>query len=99
MTPETRRRVFTYGIAIDLVILATGVGLLYPTEVWLLLASFIGAVTLASWKGGWKGAATAIVLSSVALFSLFTPQFNPSHLIAFVGASIVAAAIIAPVGS
>ena len=28
MTPETRRNVFRYGIAIDLVILATGVGML-----------------------------------------------------------------------
>ncbi len=41
MTPETRRRVLRYGIAIDLVILATGIGLLYPAGTPVLFSIYI----------------------------------------------------------
>lgn len=94
MTPETRRRVFQYGIAIDLVIVATGIGLLYPSGALLLGSFYVGAVALAAWKGGWKGAATAIVLSVIFL-PLFFGQFAAATpLFAFVAGSAVAAAVV-----
>lgn len=94
MTPETRRRIFRYGIAIDLVILATGVGLLVPESPLALTGLYVAAVALAAWKGGWSGAWTAIATSVALLSILFMPPFTSSHLIAFAAASIAASAIV-----
>ena len=73
MTPETRRNVLRYGIAIDLVIVATGAGMLLPATPVLLLLVFGVAVLLSTWKGGWQGGLTALVLSLVVLATMFPP--------------------------
>jgi CheY-like chemotaxis protein len=95
MTPETRRRVIRYGIALDLVILATGVGLLLPGHPYVLLCTFIGACALASWKGGWAGGLTAIAASLLAIVSSFWgSEFDASLLVAFAIGSVTAVAAI-----
>src|SRR5687768_4312009 len=82
MTPETRRNVFRYGIAIDLVIVAIGAGMLLPPSPALLLTFFGAAVLLSAWKGGWQGGATALLLSVVALATLFSVGVTPLVLFA-----------------
>src|ERR1051325_4721152 len=95
MTPETRRRVIRYGIALDLVILATGVGLLLPGHPYVLLCTFIGACALASWKGGWAGGGAAIAASLLAIFSSFWgAEIDASLLVAFVIGSVASVAAI-----
>ncbi|HEV7921773.1 MAG TPA: response regulator [Thermoanaerobaculia bacterium] len=95
MTPDTRRRVIRYGIALDLVILATGVGLLLPGHPYVLLCAFIGACCLAAWKGGWAGGVTAIAASLLAIVTSFWGmEFDASLLIAFVVGSVAAVAAI-----
>src|SRR5712691_6311248 len=94
MTAETRRRVFQYGIAIDLVILATGVGFLYPAAALLIILSYIGAVGLTAWKCGWRPAAVAILLSTVLMVTLFGAAITPLAIAAFIAASVVATAIV-----
>ena len=92
MTPETRRNVFRYGIAIDLVILATGVGMAFPGSVGLLLVSFAVAVLLSAWKGGWQGGLTALVLSLVILAAMF--DVPPGTLALFAAATGAAGAAV-----
>ncbi|HEX2059168.1 MAG TPA: hypothetical protein VHK90_00360, partial [Thermoanaerobaculia bacterium] len=71
MTEQTRRNVLRYGIAIDLVIMATGVGMLVPATAPLLIGAYAVAVALSVWKGGWKGGLTAMLLSVAALVGVF----------------------------
>ncbi|HEX9986587.1 MAG TPA: response regulator [Thermoanaerobaculia bacterium] len=94
MTAETRRKIFRYGIAIDLVILATGFGLLEPAALSLLFIAFLGAVMLSAWKGGWGSGLTAVVLSVVALAALFGKTFSANSLVAFAGASLASCFIV-----
>jgi CheY-like chemotaxis protein len=94
MTSETRQRVFQYGIAIDLVILATGLGFLYPNARLLIIGSYIAAAALSAWKGGWRPAALSIALSALLLLALFGSTIGASAIVAFVAASAVATAII-----
>ncbi|HEX7151547.1 MAG TPA: response regulator [Thermoanaerobaculia bacterium] len=94
MTAETRRRIFRYGIAIDLVILATGFGLLDPAALPLLFIAFLGAVMLSVWKGGWSSGVLAIVLSLIALMYFFGATFDATRLVSFAGAGVAACFII-----
>ncbi|HEX7680087.1 MAG TPA: hypothetical protein VF713_18295, partial [Thermoanaerobaculia bacterium] len=72
MNAATRKKLFAYAIPADLVVVATGVGLLVPGILPLaVIAVYVAAVALSAWKSGWIGALAATVLSAVALFALF----------------------------
>src|SRR5207247_6315725 len=92
MTPETRRRIFQYGVAVDLVILATGVGYLDPAAHALIISSYVGAVALTAWKGGWRAAGFATLASAVFLITLF--DISASSIVAFIVVSAAATAIV-----
>lgn len=94
MTPEARSRVFRYGVAVDLVILATGIGLLFPAGPVLILSLFVAAVALSAWKGGWRGAATAIGTGFVFLLLFFPDLFGVSLLLTFLAMGAAAALIV-----
>ena len=94
MTPETRRRIFRYGIAIDLVILASAVGLLVPVGPTLLLTLYVAAAALSAWKGGWSGAVLATGLSLAAALYFFPEAFGAPRLIGLVVGSLAAAALV-----
>jgi CheY-like chemotaxis protein len=94
MTEQTRRNVFRYGIAIDLVIMATGVGMLLPATATLLVVAFAAAVALSVWKGGWQGGLAAFVLSVIALLAVFNDLIGMPQLGAFVALSVAASAVI-----
>ena len=81
-----RRAVIEYGVAIDLVVVAAGVGLLYPTRPVLILVAFIAASTLSAWKG-WGGAAVAIVLSTICQLTMFPAAFPLSHVGGYIAAA------------
>lgn len=94
MTEETRRNIFRYGIAVDLVILATGVGMLLPMPPRALIVVFVAAIALAVWKGGWKGGGVALLLAILALAFIFPEDFDAARLIEFSGAAVAAGAIV-----
>jgi CheY-like chemotaxis protein len=94
MTEETRRNIFRYGIAVDLVILATGVGMLLPMPPRALIVVFVAAVALSVWKGGLKGGGVALLLSILALAFVFPENFDAARLIEFTGAAVAAGAIV-----
>lgn len=94
MTEETRRSIFRYGIAVDLVVLATGVGMLLPVSPRALIVTFVAAVALSTWKGGWKGGGVALLLSLLALGFAFPEAIDAARLIEFTGAAVAAGAIV-----
>ncbi|HEY0144281.1 MAG TPA: response regulator [Thermoanaerobaculia bacterium] len=96
MTAETRRSIFRYGIAIDLVILATGIGLVWPDAPVLLAVAFTAAVLLAVWKGGWKAGATSLLLSIAALAYFFPESFPPARLVGFTALAAGLGALVLP---
>ena len=91
MTPETRRNIFRYGIAVDLVIFATGVGMYFsPSSITPLLLAFAVAVLLSVWKGGWQGGLTALALSAAILAFYFDVPSRTVGLFAFATAAAAA---------
>ena len=89
MTEQTRRNVFRYGIAIDLVILATGIGMLLPVTAPLLIGAYAAAVALSVWRGGWQGGLTALVLSQIALLGAFPEVIGISQATTFTIISVI----------
>jgi len=72
MNAATRKKLLAYAIPIDLVVVATGVGLLVPgIQSVAIIGVYVVAVALSAWKSGWIGAVAAILLSSGLLFVLF----------------------------
>jgi CheY-like chemotaxis protein len=70
MTPRTRQTVLRYGVAVDGVILATGIGLLFP-QAWLIAMAFFAATAVAQWKAP-SGGVVAFVLSIPILLRAFS---------------------------
>src|ERR1051326_9080654 len=66
----SKREIVHIGIAIDVVILAAGVGLLYPVPDVLFLA-FTATAALATWKGGWRSAWTSMLFGAVVDAAMF----------------------------
>ncbi|HYI10724.1 MAG TPA: response regulator [Thermoanaerobaculia bacterium] len=95
MTEQTRRNVFRYGIAIDLVILATGAGMIVPPTATLLIVLFTAAVLLSTWKGGWQGGYVALVLSLMAMVGIFPDIIAVPHLLVTTGLGIAGSAAVA----
>jgi CheY-like chemotaxis protein len=72
MNAATRKKLLAYAIPIDLVVVATGIGLLVPGIPSIaIIGVYVVAVALSAWKSGWLGVIAAIVLSSALLFLLF----------------------------
>jgi CheY-like chemotaxis protein len=72
MNAATRKKLLAYAIPIDLVVVATGIGLLVPGIPSIaIIGVYVAAVALSAWKSGWAGAFAAMVLSSGLLFLLF----------------------------
>ena len=92
MTTEARKRVLRYAIAADLVILVTGIGLLFPRlsgDAAVVL--YLAAVAVAAWKGGgWTGGIVAMLLSLVAAEVVFGTM-DARHAGIFAGASLILA--------
>jgi len=70
MTPRTRKLLLRYGIAVDGVILATGIGLLFP-QPWVIALAFFAATAVAWWKSP-SGGAIAFALSIPVLLRAFS---------------------------
>ncbi|MBV8518626.1 MAG: response regulator [Acidobacteria bacterium] len=94
MTEATRRRILRYGIALDLVIVATGAGLLVPASAPLLLVVFVAAIALSAWKGGWQGGLTALLASIAAWVFVFPDVRSAVYLAMLTVAGALAGGIV-----
>jgi CheY-like chemotaxis protein len=94
MTTEARKRVLRYAIAADLVILVTGIGLLFPSISGnTLVVLYVLAVAGAAWKGGgWRGSLLAMLLSLLAAYVAFGAM-DSRHAGALVVMSVAITAI------
>jgi CheY-like chemotaxis protein len=93
MTPSRKKQLLRYGITIDLVVLAIGIGWLFPElSLPFVVGVFAVATALAGWRAEWEGIAIAMVLSAAALFFAFNA--TPVHLAACAIASVILGAIV-----
>ncbi|HXA17489.1 MAG TPA: response regulator, partial [Thermoanaerobaculia bacterium] len=100
MNAATRKKLFAYAIPVDLVVVATGVGLLVPGIMPLaVIGVYVAAVGFSAWKSGWIGALAAMVLSAVALFVLFSRSVQQEQIGWFAAASIIVAVPLAAWGA
>ncbi len=100
MNAATRKKLFAYAIPVDLVVVATGVGLIAPRILPLaLIGVYVAAVALSAWKSGWIGALAAMVLSAVALFVLFSHTVQQEQIGWFAAASTIVAIPLAAWGA
>ncbi|MEA2337041.1 MAG: phosphoserine phosphatase RsbU/P, partial [Thermoanaerobaculia bacterium] len=90
MNAATRKRLLAYAIPVDLVIVATGVGLLVPGITPLaIIVIFVVAVALSAFKSGWGGAIAAMAISGLVLFTLFKRSIETEQIGWFLAASIL----------
>jgi putative inorganic carbon (HCO3(-)) transporter len=83
MISDPKRTAIRHGIAIDLVVLATGAALLLPHSPLVLLAVFCAAVAAAAWVDR-SGGFTAAMFSLLALVLLFGSDLQLEHFVAFI---------------
>jgi O-antigen ligase len=92
MTPESRRTLLRHALAIDLMIVAAGVGSLFPESPAMLFGTFLVAIALSSILHEEVGvAATAYAVAVLALF--FGERVDVASLTAFAATGAVLATI------
>lgn len=99
MSPESKRRLLRYGIAVDLVIVITGVALLLPQiPAAVIVVLYAIAAALSAVKGGWRGGTAATGGGLIALLAAFHDTVPLTYTAAFVavGAAICAIAAMLP---
>ena len=90
MNAATRKKLFAYLIPVDLVVVATGVGLIVSSiDPLALIGIFVAGVAVSAWKSGWIGALSAMVLSAIVLFFLFNRTVQHEQIGWFGAASII----------
>ncbi len=90
MNAATRKKLLAWAIPLDLVVVATGVGLVIPgISLLTLIGVFVVAVALSAFKSGWLGALAAMALSSILLFTLFRRTVSATEIGEFVAAALL----------
>jgi len=74
-----KRELIHIGIAIDVVILAAGVAMLYPAPEVLFIA-FSATAALSTWKGGWRGAWTSILFAALVEGAMFGDLLSAAQI-------------------
>lgn len=91
MTPSRRRRVIRYAIALDLIVIATGVALLLPPSSAALITCLVIAVILGAWMLGRQGGVTTTIGALIVLGFVF--DVRPQDFVFFTVAAIAATTI------
>jgi len=83
MAPETRRTLLRHALAVDLVIVASGVALLAPDSPVVLFLAFVTAVAISAWFAEEEAGLAATAYSVVALAIFFRETVDPLTLTVF----------------
>jgi O-antigen ligase len=94
MTPDGRRTFFRHLLALDLMIVAIGVGYLAPESPALLFGAFLAAVAVAAWMGGDEVGLAATAYAVIALSLFFGASTDVASLTAFAATGAVLASIV-----
>jgi O-antigen ligase len=92
MNRDSKRPVLEYGIALDLVMVVSGIAFLFSPAPILLLAMYLVAVAGGAWFGGVRGGATAAAFSLLGLALMFSDNLDILHYAGFISASAVISA-------
>ena len=84
-----RRTLFGYGIALDVAVIATGIGLLLQPGDVLLFAPFLAGIVIAAWFTGAEVGLVATAFSLVALVLQFPEHLDSQRLTLFAAAGAV----------
>jgi CheY-like chemotaxis protein len=91
MTPE-RKKLFRYGVALDAVLIVTGIALNLPElSGSRMIAMFVAAVAIGAWRGGWGPALAALAFSFFSSLAFFHSLASSAALTALTGFGLVAA--------
>ena len=83
MAPETRRTLLRHALAVDLVIVASGVALLAPQSPLVLFLAFVAAVAISAWFAEEEAGLAATAYSVVALTFFFRETVDVMTLTVF----------------
>jgi putative inorganic carbon (hco3(-)) transporter len=83
MAPETRRTLLRHALAVDLVIVASGVALLAPQSPLVLFLAFLTAVAISAWFAEEEAGLAATAYSVVALTFFFRETVDATTLTVF----------------
>ncbi|MDQ3281636.1 MAG: O-antigen ligase family protein [Acidobacteriota bacterium] len=83
MNPDTRRTLLRHALAIDLILVASGVAMLAPSSPLLVLLAFIGAIAVAAWYSEEEAGLAATAYGVVTLSLFFTDIVDVGTLTAF----------------
>jgi len=86
-----RSTLLYHALALDLVVIATGVGYLFGGDELGLFAAFLVAIAAAAWKGGDEIGLAATAYSVVALVLFFPQSVDTTSLMAFAATGAVVA--------
>jgi hypothetical protein len=92
MNRDRKRTLIRAAIALDLVVIATAVALLFPPSPLLLLTVFFAAVAVASSVAGWRVGA-GVAIASLLPLAWFADVIRADQLALFVIASAAAVAL------
>ena len=94
MTPEARRTLLRHAVALDLMVIAAGIGYLVPTSPAALFGAFLVAVAAAAFAAGDEIGLAATAYSVVALAVLFPARVDVPSLMAFAATGAVISTIV-----
>src|SRR5688500_4234107 len=94
MTSDGRRTLVRHLLALDLMIVATGVGYLAPESPAILFGAFLAAVAIAAWMGGDEVGLAATAYSVITLSLFFSGAVDVSSLMAFAATGAVISGIV-----
>ncbi|HYO78065.1 MAG TPA: O-antigen ligase family protein [Thermoanaerobaculia bacterium] len=83
MAPETRRTILRHALAVDLVIVACGIGMLAPTAPLAIFLAFLAAVAVSAWFAEEEAGLAATAYSVLALSIFFREAVDVTTLTAF----------------
>src|SRR4028119_1862851 len=83
MSPETRRTILRHAVALDLVVTASGISLVFPDAPAITFLAFIAAVGLAAWLRDDEAGLAATAYSVVTLAVFFRDQIDVTTLTVF----------------
>lgn len=89
MTTDTRRTILRHAVAVDLVVMAIGIGYLFPGNAIALFGAFLVAVAISAWIGGDEVGLSATAYSVIALSLLFRKSVDPTSLMTFAATGAV----------
>ncbi|MBV8518220.1 MAG: O-antigen ligase family protein [Acidobacteria bacterium] len=94
MTPATRRTLIRHAVALDLVVIATGIAYLAPSSPVAIFGAYLGAVAISAWLAQEESGLLATAYSVAALAICFGNTVDATLLTAFAAVGATGSAFV-----